>query len=183
MRIYFIGSESSGKSTLCKYVSKNYNLLLIHEIARKVLYKQELCIDALRSEITCIDNYQQDIFNEQIAAEKQYSEYVSDRSIIDCLAYTGKHTRILHSMLNSEELNKYIDILKLKDSIIFFVRPSRATLKSDGVREILNWDSIIAVDATIKFLLEMFELRYFQINTDNMQERIRLIDSVISLIK
>ena len=41
----------------------------------------------------------------------------------------------------------------------------------------------LQIDRSIKLLYEMFELRYFQINIDNMQERIRLIDSVLSLIK
>lgn len=55
-------------------------------------------------------------------------------------------------------------------------------MRADGVRESLNWDGAVAIDAQIKFLYEMFGIRYFQINTDNMQERIRLIDSVISLV-
>jgi hypothetical protein len=29
----------------------------------------------------------------------------------------------------------------------------------------------------------MFEMKYFQINTDNMQERVRLVDAVLSLNK
>ena len=71
--------------------------------------------------------------------------------------------------------------MKSPDSYIFFVRPSKATLKEDGIRESLSWDGIIAIDAQVKFLCEMFELRYFQINTDSMQERVRLIDSILSL--
>ena len=50
------------------------------------------------------------------------------------------------------------------------------------MRETVDWDGIVAIDAMVKVMLEMFNLKYINVNTGSMQERVRLIDSVISLI-
>ena len=182
MRIYFIGSHSSGKTTLARYVSQQYKIPMITEVARQILSEKELHLDSLRTNLDVVDEYQKTIFYRQLEEEQKFESYVSDRSF-DCLSYAAQHSRILSKLLATRELSSYLDILKHSESIIFFVRPSKATMRADGVRESLNWDGVVAIDAMTKMLLEMFELRYFQINIDNMQERIRLIDSVLSLIK
>lgn len=180
MRIYFIGSHCSGKSTLARYVSETYKLPMITEVARMVLSEKELQLDTLRSNLDIVDDYQSNIFSRQLLEESKYSNFVSDRSL-DCLAYAAQHSRTLHDSINSNEFKTYLGVLKDSESFIFFVRPTKATLKSDGVRESINWDSIVAIDAMVKFMLELVKLRYFQINTDNMQERVRLIDGILSL--
>lgn len=181
MKVYICGPHSSGKTTLARYISEKYNIPMITEVARQILSEKELHLESLRTNLEVVDSYQTEIFYRQVEEEKKQDKFVSDRSF-DCLAYAAQHSRILPILLKSATLKQYLEILKQKDSFIFFVRPSKATLKEDGVRERLLWDGIIAVDAQIKFLCEMFELRYFQINTDSMQERVRLVDSVLSLI-
>ena len=180
MRIYFTGSHATGKTTLARYVSEHYHLPLLPEVARMILSEKELHLDSLRTNLNVVDDYQTQIFFKQIEQESKHENFVSDRSF-DCLAYTAQHSRVFPTLMKSIELEKYIEFLKSPESIMFFVRPSKATVKEDGVREHLTWDGIIAVDAMIKLLFETFGLRYFQISTDNMQERVRLIDSVISL--
>jgi nicotinamide riboside kinase len=181
MKVYFVGAHSSGKSTIARYVSENYKLSLITEVARMILSEQELQVDALRSSLDVANKYQEQVFYRQLLEESKYTDFVSDRSAIDSLAYSAQHTNILSVLLKTEELGKYVNSLNNKDVIMFFVQPSKATLKDDGVRESLNWDGIISINAQIKLLLEMFGLKYFQINTENMQERVKLIDSVLSL--
>ena len=180
MKVYFVGSHSTGKTTCARYVSENYKLPMITEVARMILSEKELQIDSLRYDMNLVDDYQQQIFSRQLEEESKYNAYVSDRSF-DHLAYAAQHTRILPKLIDSPELHTYLETLRAPESIIFFVRPSKATLKVDGVREALTWDGVISIDSKIHLLLEMFSLRYFQINTDNMQERVRLIDSVLSL--
>lgn len=181
MKVYICGSHSCGKSTLARYISTQYNLPMISEVARIILSEQELQIDTLRSDINIADKYQSDVFERQLLEEKKYKDFVSDRSLLDVLAYSASHSRMLPEMLKRPELSTYVDSLKLPEAFLFFVRPSKATMKADGVREHLNWDGVISIDAQIKFLLEMFDLRYFAINTDNAQERIREIDSVLNI--
>lgn len=180
MKVYFVGAHSTGKTTCARYVSEQYKIPMITEVARQILSEKELHLDSLRTNLDLVDDYQRSIFYRQIEEETKFGSYVSDRSF-DCLAYAAQHSRILAELLATQALQDYLAILKEPDSILFFVRPSKATLRADGVREALNWDGVVAIDAQIKFMLEMFRLRYFQINIDNMQERTRLIDSVLSL--
>jgi nicotinamide riboside kinase len=183
MKIYFVGAHAVGKSTLGRYVSQNYSLPFISETARMVLSEKELQIDQLRYDMNLVDQYEEEVFSRQLAEENKCPDFVSDRSALDALAYTAQHTRVLTKLLNSSELPGYIERLKDPNSFIFFVRPSKATLKADGVREHLTWDGVIAIDAQVKFLLEMYGIRYFQINMDNMQERVRFIDAVLSTMQ
>lgn len=182
MRIYFIGAHSTGKTTLARYVAEQYKLPLLNEVARTILAEKEYQIDTMRSNLDTINSYQYDVFYRQIAEEEKHQSFVSDRSF-DNLAYSAQHSRVLAPLMEDKMLKHYLKRLKEQDTILFFVRPSRATLKNDGVRESLNWDGIVSIDAMIKFLLEMYSLRYFQINTDSMQERTRFVDSVLSLVK
>lgn len=182
MKIYYTGAHSVGKSTLARYTSKQYNLPMLGEAARKVLSDRELNIDALRSDIDIVNSYQLDIFNRQLIEEQKHKSFISDRSLLDCIAYSSQHTTIVSELFSNKELHSYIQSLKSKNVIIFFIRPSKATLKDDGIREQLNWDGVIAIDAMIKLLLEMYSIRYFTINTDSMQERIRIVNNTISLI-
>jgi len=181
MKVYLTGSHSSGKSSLAKYISEKYKLNFISECARKILSEKELQVDSLRSNIDIVDDYQSEVFHRQLLEESKHTSFVSDRSAIDCLAYSSQHTRIFSKLINSLEFKNYLPTLQDKNSIIFFVRPCKATLKSDGVRETINWDAITAIDAQIKLLYEMFNIRYFQINTESIQERIKLITSVFSM--
>jgi adenylate kinase family enzyme len=182
MKVYFVGSHSTGKTTCARYVSEKYKLPLITEVARAVLSEKELQLDTLRYDMKLVDDYQNAIFYRQLDEESKHSIFVSDRSF-DCLAYAGQHTRILPKLINSQALVDYVANLRAPESFIFFVRPSKATLRADGVRESLTWDGVVAIDAMIKFMLEMWELRHFSIHTDNMQERIQLIDNVLNIRK
>lgn len=181
MKVYFIGAHSTGKTTLARYVAEKYKLPFLTEVARTILAEKELQIDTLRANLDVVDEYQSEIFRRQIKQENEYKVFVSDRSF-DVLAYTAQHARIMSKLLSDSTLKHYLEGLRGKDTIMFFVRPTKATLKHDGVREQITWDGVIAIDAMIKLLLEMFNIRYFQINTDNMQERVRFIDSIMSLM-
>ncbi len=180
MKIYITGAHSQGKTTLARYISKKYNIPMITEAARAILSEKELQIDNLRHDLDVVDDYQKSIFERQIIEEGKLESFVSDRSF-DFLAYAAQYTRILPDLLNSDILKKYIESLKNKDCILFFVRPSKATMKEDGVREALSWDGVVSIDSQLKFMMEMWQLRYFQINFDNMQERVRFVDSILSL--
>ena len=179
MKVYFVGSHSTGKTTCARYVSEKYKLPMITEVARAVLSEKELHLDTLRYDLSMVDEYQSAIFYRQLKEESKSPAFVSDRSF-DCLAYAAQHSRVLSDLLTSTEMRDYLQCLKSPDSFIFFVRPAKATLKADGVREAINWDGVVAIDSMVKFMLEMWQLRYFQISVENMQERVKLIDGVLS---
>jgi len=180
LKIYFSGSTSCGKSTLARYVSETYDIPLISETARMILSEQELQIDELRTDLVAINKFQNDVFQRQLLEEKKYDAFVSDRSLIDVIAYSAAYTEMLTDLLSYEGLEEYLE--ELRSSLIFFVRPSKATLKADGVRGTINWDEIIAIDAIIKTLYDMSRVRYIQINSSSIQERTRLINNILALI-
>lgn len=180
MKIYFVGSHSVGKTTLARYISEKYNIPMITEVARQILSEKELQLDSLRTNLNIVDDYQKNIFYRQLEAESKHYDFVSDRSF-DCLAYAAQHSRIFSDLMRAPELQSYLEILKKPDSFIFFIRPSKATMTPDGVRESLTWDGVIAIDAMIKMLIKMWDLKYYQIDTSSMQERINFIDTILSI--
>jgi dephospho-CoA kinase len=180
MKIYFIGSQSVGKTTLARYVANKYKLTMLPEVARQILAEKELKLDLLRTNLDIVDDFQWEIFTRQIQQETKYSKFVSDRSF-DCIAYAAQHSTITSKIIKSDNFKKYINSLKESNVIIFFVRPCKETLCNDGVRENVTWDGVVAIDAMIKILCKMFDIKVFQINSANMQERTDYIDSVLSL--
>jgi nicotinamide riboside kinase len=178
MKVYFIGSHSTGKTTCARYVSEKYGVPMITEVARMILSEKELQLDSLRYDMKLVNDYQKEIFHRQLQEEEKLGEFVSDRSF-DCLAYAAQHSGVLSELIHSPKLDPYLSTLREPGVFIFFVRPSKATLKADGVRESLNWDGVVAIDAMIKFMLCMWRIPHFQINMDNMQERVQLIDVVL----
>lgn len=106
---------------------------------------------------------------------------MSDRSF-DNLAYASQHATVLRQMLRDPNLEKYLDRLRSKDVAVFFIRPAASIMNNDGIREKVDWEELIRIDAMVKFMLEMWGIRYFQINTPSMQERIRFVDAVLSLM-
>jgi len=179
MRVYFSGAHSIGKSSLSRVISQKYHLPLLTEVSRIILSQNEQDINVLRANLDETDSYQMQVFNRQLLEEQKYEQFVSDRSLLDTLAYSGQHSRILPELMKSSELSAYLLKLRQADTHIFFIRPSSKTLKIDGVRETPVWDGIVSIDAQIKLLLEMFDIPHIQINTDSMQERMRLITTVL----
>lgn len=178
MRVYFAGAHSVGKSSLCRYVSQKYDLPMLPELARMVLAERELSLDSLRVDLDQVDDYQNTVITRQFTEEKKYHSFVSDRSF-DGLAYAAQHSRIFGKLMKLPQLHDYIETLRSSDVFLFFVRPSTATMKQDGVREQLTWDGIVQIDSMVKMLFELFELNYFQISMDSMQERVKFVDSIL----
>ena len=101
MKVYFIGSHSTGKTTCARYVSETYNVPMITEVARMILSEKELHLDSLRTNLDVVDDYQSKIFSRQVEQESKFDSFVSDRSF-DCLAYAAQHSRILPKLLKSK---------------------------------------------------------------------------------
>ena len=182
LRIYFVGAHSTGKTTMARYTAQQYGLPLLTEVARLLLAEKELTLETLRSDIQAVNAYQRGILAKQLSEEDGKEHFVSDRSF-DNLAYACEHTTILSELLKKQEINNYIESLRKPDNLIFFIRPCTELLFNDGIREKVKWDDVIKIDSHVKFMLEMWKLRYFQINTPCMQERIRMVEAVMSFHK
>ncbi|RKY21099.1 MAG: hypothetical protein DRQ55_05460 [Planctomycetota bacterium] len=178
-RIYMVGAHSTGKTTMARWVRDAYGLPMISEVARGVLAEMESALDSIRSNVDVVDRYQREVFLRQLASEmEQPGSYVSDRSFCN-LAYAASHSTILAELARDPRLTNYMD--KVRQGLVFFVRPHRELMTEDGVRESANWDEIVRIDGMVKFMLEWFDVPYIPVASLAMQERQRLMDRVLSL--
>ena len=181
MRIYFVGSHATGKTTLTRWVSRRYGLPMITEVARGVLAELETNFDNLRTDMELVADYQRRVFERQMATERlQEKGFVSDRAF-DNLAYAAEHTTVLSEIMyhdGGDEVRRYMDWVN--GGLVFFVRPQRSLLKEDGVRAGVDWDSVVRIDGMVKLLLEQYRISYLPIDTSSMQERVRVVEFVLN---
>jgi len=178
MRIYFVGSHATGKTTLCRYVSRRYNLPMISEVARAVLAEMETGFDALRTDMDLVAEYQERVFARQVAVEKLHNgHFVSDRAF-DNLAYVAEHTTNAATMMNDQRFHDYMKWVR--EGIVFFLRPHQSLLKEDGVRAGVSWDSVVRIDGMVKLMLEQHQISYLPLESVSMQERVRAVEFVLS---
>ena len=172
-----MGSHATGKTTLCRYVSRRYGLPMITEVARAVLAELETSLDALRTDVELVAEYQRRVFERQVQVERmQVSSFVSDRAF-DNLAYAAEHTLVFAELIGSEDYKRYTEWVG--QGLVFFLRPHRDLLKDDGVRASANWESVLRLDGMIKLMLEQSRIPYLPIESVAMQERTRAVDFVL----
>jgi nicotinamide riboside kinase len=177
MRIYFVGSHATGKTTLCRYVSRRYGLPMISEVARAVLAEMETGFDALRTDMDLVGEYQERVFVRQIAVEKLHAgRFVSDRAF-DNLAYVAEHTTNAAAMMNDARFHDYMKWVR--EGVVFFLRPHQSLLKEDGVRAGVSWDSVLRIDGMVKLMLEQHQISYLPLESVSMQERVRAVEFVL----
>ena len=180
MRIYFVGSHATGKTTMTRWVSRRYGVPMITEVARSVLAELETNFDTLRTDMERVGDYQRRVFERQIATERlQEKGFVSDRAF-DNLAYAAEHALCLGDIMSetgADDVRRYMEWVN--EGVVFFVRPHRSLLKEDGVRAGVDWDSVVRIDGMVKLLLEQYRIRYLPIDTPSMQERVRAVEFVL----
>ena len=177
MRIYFVGSHATGKTTLCRYVSSRYGLPMISEVARAVLAEMETDLDALRTDMELVAEYQERVFARQVAVERASDgRFVSDRAF-DNLAYVAEHTTNAAAMMNDARFRDYMNWVS--QGVVFFLRPHQSLLKEDGVRAGVSWDSVVRIDGMVKLMLEQHGIGYLPIESVSMQERVRAVEFVL----
>jgi predicted ATPase len=178
MRIYFVGSHATGKTTLCRYVSRRYGLPMITEVARAVLAEMESSLEALRTDMELVAEYQERVFSRQVAIERLHEgRFVSDRAF-DNLAYAAEHTTVVADLLGEPRFAEYMRWVSA--GTVFFLRPHPSLLKEDGVRAGVSWESVLRIDGMIKLLLEMHRVPYLPVESVSMQERVRAVDFVLT---
>ena len=186
LRIAFVGSASTGKSTLARWAKKHYQLPMINEVARQVLGELETNFTTLHSDLDATTAYQQEVFKRQVQVSLAHAGgYVSDRAH-DNLAYAADQADNYASIVSDPSLGKYLD--HLEDVIIFFVRPHKSLLKDDGVRAPIKWRDVLRIDGIIKMILRSLvvpktgkPLRYFEIASPILLDRVELVRNVVAL--
>ena len=178
-RIYLVGAHSTGKTTLARWIRDTYRIPMISEVARLVLAEMEAQLDSLRSDIALVDRYQREVYLRQLEAEAQCKgSFVSDRAFCN-LAYAAQHATITADIFADPRLRDYMETVR--EGVVMYLRPHPELLKSDGVRERIDWEEVLRIDGMVKLLLEMFDVPYIPVASLAMQERIRLVERVLDL--
>ncbi len=156
-KIAVIGSQASGKTTLAEALSEKLNIQLIREIARKYDRNELLNISSERYMIL-----QKEILEQQIRAESQYKEFISDRSSLDNLSYWLNNCANRANFYDNDlYIKKALDNAK-NYSHIFLLIPEFYP-KDDGFRstDILYQ---MRIDATIQAILYLYGIIHYRLS-------------------
>lgn len=168
-KIAIIGSQSTGKTTLGKQLSKKLNIPLITEIARKWNIEK-----ATQTELIYI---QKELLKLQIHEENHNGQFISDRSTVDNLAYW------LHNVspiVDKEENELYVKtaLWNVKNySHIFLLTPEFYPI-NDGFR---STDIVyqMRIDATIQTILHLYDISHYRLNgtvENRVKEAMKILD-------
>lgn len=180
MRVYFVGSTGVGKTWACRLTARKFGFRLLSEVARMENTRNESNFGELRKDIDAASAFQERVFREQIRMEEEAGDnFVSDRAF-DNLAYAAQHAECLPKLMALPECREYVD--KVAAGLVFFVRPL-PFVTADGVRPVSDLDlrAVHCVDGMVKFMLEMWGVRYFPVDPESPKDRWTLIQNVIRL--
>lgn len=178
-RIYLVGAHATGKTTLARWIRDRYRVPMIAEVARGVLAEMEEQLDSLRTDLDLVDRYQLEVFQRQIDAEHAVKgPFVSDRAFCN-LAYAAHHSSVLARIFRDPRLPDYMQWVR--GGLVFFLRPHKELIVDDGVRKGLEWEEVVRIDGMVKLLLEQFDVPYIPVASLSMQERVRLVERVLTL--
>ncbi len=173
--IYICGAESTGKSTLVKYVSRVYGIPRLNEGARAVLAEDSISLASLRHSSATADTFQIAVFERQLALEQHATRpFVSDRGLLDNLSYASENARCFSELVARPEVKEYTS--KQQHDIVFLVRPQQELRAEDGVRALSSWEGQQRIDAKIELLLKLFCVPFVPIAEANAARREDLID-------
>ena len=179
VRVYLVGAHATGKTTLARWIRDQFGLPMISEVARGVLAEMEAKLEALRTDLDLVSDYQAQVFERQLESEELMGgPFVSDRAFCN-LAYAAQHSLISPEVFSDPRLQRYM--AGVREGVVFFLRPHRELLVDDGVRERSDWDEVVRIDGMVKLMLEMFAIPYIPISCLPMQERAHTVSRVLEL--
>lgn len=171
-RIVLVGSLSTGKTTLAELLARKLDLPLLPEVAREIAALGfKLDRDATAETETLI-------FLKQYNNELSFQEFVSDRSLIDALAYGGwmldNQPPRLENVLWEECERLAERHLRTNYSHVFYL-PIEFPIVPDDLRP-MDPEFQKDIDNRILKLLETHDVRYETIR-GSVAERLRQIES------
>ncbi len=171
--IYFVGAESSGKTTLVGFVEEAFGISRLRGESARIVLDGFGGWGAIRSRGKASNKYQEAVFNQQIEMElRQTPHYVADRCLLDSLAYASEYATSVKCLLNRWNEEKVIRILdRLHQAIVFLVKPHKGLSASDGERLVVDFEQQIRIDAKIELLLQLQGIRPVRINALGAAQR------------
>ena len=179
MKIGFCGTISVGKTTLVNALKELPEFADYHFATERSKYLRDLGIP-LNTDSTLKGQL---IFLAERASELLHENMITDRTVIDVMAFSHLSTTI--PFFISADLNKAVSELIRDYDYIFYVSPEGVELEDNGVR-VVDSEYRMELDQTIKKLLEQHKFKFNTIAgyaelSGTTEERIQKIKQVMSL--
>ena len=179
MKIGFCGTISVGKTTLVNALKELPEFADYHFATERSKYLRDLGIP-LNTDSTLKGQL---IFLAERASELLHENMITDRTVIDVMAFSHLSTTI--PFFISADLNKAVSELIRDYDYIFYVSPEGVELEDNGVR-VVDSEYRMELDKTIKNLLEQHKFKFNTITgyaelSGTTEERIQKIKQVMSL--
>ena len=176
MKIGFTGTMSVGKTTLVKALQQLPEFKDYTFSTERSKYLRDLGIP-LNTDSTIKG---QIIFLAERASELMCENIITDRTIIDVMAFTSLAKSIPHFMLG--EYNKIASYMIKEYDHIFYISPEGIELEDNGVRTI-DSEYRNNIDKQIKKYLVEYKKNIFSLHelSGTTEERIKKIKQVLSL--
>ena len=176
MKIAFAGSVSVGKTTLVNELAKLEQFKEYYIATERSKYLRDLGIP-LNTDSTLLG---QSIFLSERCSELLRNKVLTDRSIIDVMAFTNLSKSI--STVEKESFCNYAsNIISLYDHI-FYISPEGVKLEDNGVRAV-DTEYRDQIDIEIKRLLSIYgsKINKFHTISGSVEERIEQVKQALSL--
>lgn len=172
MRIAISGAHGVGKTILARSLAGKLNLPLVEEVARSVAGEQGYKTTEQVQKAAMIDKiiFQSEVFCRQVREESKHWDFVSDRSVFDCVGYCFLYN--LPSSLVCIMRDIAIEHSKNYDAIIYCPIPGEA-ITDDGFR-LTSKQEQEKVDFHISMLLDFAKCPVLWLgeNRDHWEEKV-----------
>jgi nicotinamide riboside kinase len=171
MKIGFCGTMSVGKTTLVKALRKLPEFRDYHYATERSKYLNSLGIP-LNHETT-IEG--QTIFLAERVTELMQPKIITDRTIIDVIAFTKCAQKT--SILDADAFEEYAKRFIRQYDYIFYISPEGIAIEDNGIRE-TNTQYRKEIDETIQKLLFKHRPVFYTLS-GSTEERIKQITNII----
>jgi GTPase SAR1 family protein len=175
MKIGLTGTMSVGKTTLVKALKKLPQFKNYKFATERSKYLRDLGIP-LNTDSTLKG---QTVFLAERCAELMHDNIITDRTIIDVIAFTKSAKSI--NVLDKDEFEQYASMFVGEYDYIFYISPEGLPIEDNSVRE-TNAEYRDLIDFNIQHLLQSHSHRFKHIHTikGSTEERIQQILNVIN---
>jgi len=175
MKIAFCGTVSVGKTTLVNELSKLPQFKDYKIFTERSKYLKDLGIPL--NNVSTLKG--QTIFLAERCTELMNEKMISDRSIIDVIAFTMASKEI--NYIHKEEFKKYAVNLVGEYDYIFYISPSGIPIEDNGVRT-TDPEYRRIIDQNIKEILHLYPHRLNKLYTlteGSVEEKIKQVLEIL----